>query len=178
MRWLNKYQKGFNRLWLVFSITVAVVFVAFNTLLGEYQVSDPSEGVRYIIAPVTAEEMIKHRATELWLKGIKHAKRGVTHGDGKALIEDLFDGKQPSTIYGYVKSMPEAKFFTFGELRELIAEAIEVEKKYQDWVKTYPQRKWKARGRFLRDLLGAFIVTFAIGQGVFLIVWWIIRGFR
>ena len=153
-------------------------FVSFNTLLGEYQVSDPSKGVRYIIAPVTAEEMIKHRATELWLKGVKHAKRGVTHGDGKALIEDFFDGKQPSTIYGYVKSMPEAKFFTFGELRELIAEAIEVEKKYQDWVKTYPQRKWKARGRFLRDLLGAFIVTFAIGHGVFLVVWWIIRGFR
>ena len=29
----------------------------------------------------------------------------------------------------------------------------------------------------MRDLIGAFIITFAIGHGVFLVVWWIIRGF-
>ena len=32
-------------------------------------------------------------------------------------------------------------------------------------IKTYPQRVWKARGRFVRDLLGSFIFAFAIGGG-------------
>ena len=170
MKWRNKYHKGFNRLWLVFSVIGAVAGVGLNALMEGYKVSKP-ESVRYWLGYGTDQEMIKQRAKQLWLKGVKH-------GDGKALIDDLFDGKQPSTIYGYVKSMPEAKSFTFGELRELIAEAIEAEKKYQDWVNTYPQRVWKARGRFVRDLLSGFIVAFAVGHGVFLVVWWIIRGFR
>lgn len=164
-------------MWLVISCLVAFAFVSLNALTGEYKVSKPPS-VIYVPAYETDEEKIKERARELWLKGVKHAKRGVKHGDGKALIDDFFDGKQPSTIYGYVKSMPEAKSFTFGELRELIAEAIEEEKKYQDWVKTYPQRVWKARGQFVRDLLGTFILTFAFGHGVFLVVYWIIKGFR
>ena len=74
--------------------------------------------------------------------------------------------------------MPEAKSFTYAELNKLIDEAIEAEKKYHDWVNTYPQRVWKARGRFVRDLFAGFIVAFVFGHGVFYLVVWIIRGFR
>ena len=53
-----------------------------------------------------------------------------------------------------------------------------VDKWYEQEDKRQKTKVWQARGRFVRDLLGAFIVTFAIGHGVFLAVWWIIRGFR
>ena len=170
IRWLNNYHRGFNRLWLVLSCLVTFAFVGLNALIDEYQVSNPSKEVRYFPVPVTDEEMIKDRARELWLEGVRNK--------GKALIDDFFDGKQPSTIYGYVKAMPETKSFTYTELSKLINEAIEAEKNHQDWINTYPQRVWKARGRFVRDLLGSFIVTFAFGHGVFLVVYWIIKGFR
>ena len=49
---------------------------------------------------------------------------------------------------------------------------------YEQSDKRQKTRVWQARGRFIRDLLGSFIFAFAIGHGVFLVVWWIIRGFR
>lgn len=77
-----------------------------------------------------------------------------------------------------VRSMKEAKVFTMDRLKTIIHDELEYQKAYQQAEREYPQRVWKARGRFATDLLGAFIVTFAIGHGVFLVVWWIIRGFR
>ena len=53
-----------------------------------------------------------------------------------------------------------------------------VDKWYEQEDKRQKTKVWKARGRFVRDLLGSFIVTFALGHGVFFVVWWIVRGFR
>ena len=92
MRWINKYHKGFNRLWLVFSIIGAFAFVGFNTLLGEYQVSDPSEQVRYLVAPVTAEEMIEDRVLELWWESqqgdIARSSLGITVKENILLVNE------------------------------------------------------------------------------------------
>ena len=204
IRWVNNYHRGFNRLWLVLAVMGAFVFVTFNMLMGEYKVSKlPS--VRYpLYRPDVAyrpdEDMIKQHAREQWRElNAKSTKDGLTVEE----IEDISENKDKSKdlleslrkrglpgnkdepkdrikrrIFRSVKSMKEAKDFKKDELIKLIDEAIEKEKKYQDWVKTYPQRVWKARGRFVRDLLGTFIVTFVFGHGVFLVIYWIIIGFR
>ena len=35
MQWINKYHKGFNRLWLVFSIVGVFAGVGLNALMGD-----------------------------------------------------------------------------------------------------------------------------------------------
>ena len=122
MRWLNKYHKGFNRLWLVLSCLMAFAFVGVKWLAGAYK-------------PRTAPPII-------------------------------YEVVPPGTPPPRVTPMTEA-------------EKQKKKKKAEAELKTYQTRqKWIVRRRFVRDLLGGFIVTFAIGHGVFLVVWWIIRGFR
>ena len=85
-------------------------------------------------------------------------------------------------IFENVRLMKESKFFTTDNIKALIdykvAEQHENLAEEQKRERIYQKKKWMARGRFVRNLLGAFIVTFAIGHGMFLVVWWIIRGFR
>ena len=124
MRWLNKYHKGFNRLWLVFSIIGGVAGVGLNALMGGYRI-------------VSYDNFLWHsRQVIIMPKGV------------------------------YPESQTES-------------EKQKAQKTYEAKQKAYEtKQKWKVRGRFVRDLLGALIVTFAIGHGVFFVVWWIIQGFR
>ena len=66
MRWINKYHKGFNRLWLVFSIVGAFAFVGLNALTGGYK------GV-YPLNPYFIPERTKVKMTEVE----KQQKRGI-----------------------------------------------------------------------------------------------------
>lgn len=182
IRWVNNYHSGFNRLWLVLSCLVTFAFVGFNALMDEYKVSKP-ESVRYWLRYGTGEEMIKQRVLERWWEWHvkeegnpqKDKKPGLSQSDIKQIV---LRSNVKARILTDVQSMKEAKYFKKDELEKLIDKVIKKEQKYQDWVKAYPQRVWKARGRFVRDLLGAFIMTFAFGHSVFLVVYWIIKGFR
>ena len=120
MRWLNKYHKGFNRLWLLFSCLLAFAFVGLRWWGGVYKPR--------IEPPVHDAILLPRRP-----------------------------GQKPKP-----KQTTEAE-----------------KQKKEDELKAYQTRQeWIERGRTVRDLLGSFIITFAMGHGVFLVVWWIIRGFR
>ena len=116
--WINRWHKGFNRLWLVLSCLLAFAFIGFNWLSGTYTPRTVPP-IHYVVLP-----------------------------PGTPLLN-------PSEIPEAEKQKAEAKL-----------------KSYQT------RQKWIARGRFVRDLLGSFIIIFAFGHGVFFVVRWIVRGFR
>lgn len=118
MRWINKYHRGFNRLWLVFSCVLAFAFV----------------GLKWWVYKPRIESLV-----------------------GDAILLPRRPAQKPKP-----RQMTEAE-----------------KQKKEDELKAYQTRQeWIERGRTVRDLLGSFIITFAMGHGVFLVVWWIIRGFR
>lgn len=185
MRWINKYHRGGNRLWLVLSCLLAFAFVSLLWISGVYQVYlyDYMEDYQcvkpyhfpYSIDP--NEETIKRRVQKRWREwGVNDKSRKRLP---KTRIEaDTSYQKTRIRILNDIRSMAEVKFFTDRELNTVVKNAIEYEKEYQAALKAFPLKRWMTRGRIVRDLLGAFIVTFAIGHGVFFVVWWIVQGFR
>ena len=126
MRWLNKYHRGFNRLWLAVSIIGAVATVGVYARAGGYRIMSYNNF--------------------LWI-------------DGRITV-------MPPGVY----PPPPTE-----SAKQKAYQPSENDKAYEAYVK---KQKWITRGRFVRDLLGSFIIAFAVGHGVFLVVWWIIRGFR
>ena len=197
IRWLNNYHRGFSRLWLVFSCLLTFAVVGFNWLLGGYKVyldNNPYRKVKsydygygYRSFYNSAEYKIKQRVQERWREWFVNDKSRTqlpeTSSAADKFLAEL-TGEEPHQmetrirILNDVRSMAEAKSFTDKELNAVVKNAIKYEKGYQAALKAFPLRKWMARGRAVRDLLGAFIVTFGFGHGVFLVVYWIIRGFR
>ena len=199
MRWLNKYHRGFNRLWLVFCIVGAFSFVGVNWLSDAYKVYI-YENVNYENVNRykynsrgeflnSKESKIKQRVQKRWREWVVNEERIPPEKNNDVLLDeeiDRFFDKYPvgesfsvkEQIFRDVDSMKESQSFTRTQLNTIIDNSIAYEKQIQEANKTYPIRLWKARGRIVRDLLGAFIVTFAMGHGVLLVVWWIIRGFR
>ncbi len=237
MRWLNKYHRGFNRLWLVASIIGAFATVGFIGLIGGYQASHkPPEHLDFYFhtstyRPRSIQGEIKKLVIKSWDQLLEYEKEIAAYKKKRAakdkdkqsarklrnegmkikdiasqlnlppsLVrhwckEDLTSDERleafgidlhpipppfspKEKILADVQSMAAARSFKKGQLEKMIDNAIEKEKQYQEWENKHPQRVWKARAKAVRDLLGAFIVTFAMGHGVFLVVWWIIRGFR
>lgn len=165
--WLNKTHRGFNRLSVVLAATVAFAFIGFNALTGKYGVYEPGE--KFTVGG-TYEHTIKEHVRKRWRKWFaneEHKNRSIS-----------MEYSAKTRILQDVQLMTEAKYFSKDRLEKLIDKTIEREREYIDWEKTYPQRVWKARGLFVRDMLGAFIITFAFGHGVFCFVVWIVRGFR
>ena len=206
IRWVNNYHKGFNRLWLIFSCLVAFAFIGEN--LQGYNVYLDNKPYRRVNKAyrVSDEDNIKKRVQKRWheWKGagltLLVPEKGLSP-EWKQWADEVFaatgalvDLTQRSnlektlarvsleatlgSILNDVRSMPEAKSFTDKELGAMIKNTIVYETEYQAALKRLPVRKWMARGRYVRDLLGSFIILFAIGHGVFLVGWWIIRGFR
>ena len=172
IRWINNYHRGFNRLWLVLSCLVAFAFVGFKWLSGlsGYSVRKPEWG--WIVYPVGTNlekiSPIRTRMREQW-------REWYVNNQLSSELPSVAELLTKSRILKDVESMKEAKYFSKNALEEIIDQVIKREKAYQEQVKTYPQRVWKARGRFVRDLLGTFIVTFAFGHGVFVVVYWITK---
>ena len=164
--WLNKTHRGFNRLCVTLAAMGAIAFIGFNTLTGKYRVYEPGEeftvGGTY---EQTVKENVRKRWRE-WFVNDKHKNRSVS--------PEYFT---KARILTDVQSMEEAKYFSKDRLEKLIDKTIEREREYIDWEKTYPQRVWKARGLFVRDMLGSFIVIYGFGHGVFCLVASIVRGF-
>ena len=151
MRWLNKYHRGFNRLCLVFCIVGAFAFVGLNALMGGYK------GV-YSLNSYCIPERTKAKTTEV------ENQRVNSDETLDAVAKDRV--AEGLTLEQAIADIPLEDRDVF---KRLWYELVDKRQK---------TKVWQARGRFVRDLLGAFIVTFAIGHGVFLVVWWIIRGFR
>ena len=151
MLWLNKYHRGFNRLWLVFSIVGAFAFVGLNVLMGGYK------GV-YPLNPYFIPERTKAKTTE--------AENQRINSDETldAVAKDRI--AEGLTLDEAIADIPQEDRDVFKRLW------------YEQVDKRQKTKVWQARGRFVRDLLGAFIMTFAIGHGVFYLIIWIIRGFR
>ena len=180
MLWLNRYHRGFNRLWLVISCLLTFAFVSIIWLSGEYKV-DVYENVRdywrfrrlaYENLGDSDEGKIKERVQRRWREWFVNDKR---KNKAESLINE---SSVKARIFTDVRSMTKAKSFTEKQLHVVIDKAIKYEKERQAAEQTYPKRLWKARGRFVRDLLGSFIVVFGFGHGVFCIIVWIIRGFQ
>ena len=164
--WSNKTHRGFNRLCVALAAVGAFAFIGFNALTGKYRVYKPGE--RFTVGG-TYEQTIKERVRKQWREWFvndEHKNRSVS-GEYSTKARILKD----------VQSMKEAKHFSKDKLEKLIDKTIEREKEYLDWAKTYPKKMWKARGLFVRDTLGSFIVIFGLGHGVFCLVAWIGRGF-
>lgn len=64
MRWINKYHKGFNRLWLVFSIVGAFAGVGLNALMGGYEVLNPYFIPEWTKAKMTEAEQQQNKEGE------------------------------------------------------------------------------------------------------------------
>ena len=164
--WLNKTHRGFNRLCVALAAVGAFAFIGFNALTGKYRVYKPGE--RFTVDG-TYEHTIKERVRKRWREWFvndEHKNRSVS---------EEYSAK--ARILKDVQSMTEAKYFSKDKLEKLIDKTIKREKEYLDWAKTYPKKVWRARGLFVRDMLGVFIVTFAFGHAVFRVVVWIGRGF-
>ena len=158
MCWINKYHKGFNRLWLVFSIVGAFAFVCLNALMGGYEVLNRS----------FIPERTKAKMTEAEKQQNKEGENDWVPTEKLDLYaRNIIESSPPYILY------IEAIKFVHPEDRDTFRRLL-----YGQRDKRQKTKVWQARGRFVRDLLGAFIVTFAIGHGVFLVVWWIIQGFR
>ena len=165
--WLTKTHRGFNRLCVALAAVGAFAFVGFNALAGKYRVYKPGE--RFTVGGTyeqTIKEHVKQQWRE-WLVNDEHKNRSVS---------EEYSAK--ARILKDVQSMKEAKYFSKDKLEKLINQTIKREKEYINWAKTYPQRVWRARGLFARDILGSFIVIFGIGHGVFCLVVWIGQSFR
>lgn len=177
MLWLNKYHKGFNRLWLVFSCLPLFICLLTFLLSGDY---NPD---RYVKSG--------RRLTNVWGSN-PHSNRSWTHGEKKsediiaAWVQEQWRKDKPwkgeittedrfkRSIVRSVRLMKAAKSFTDKELTSIIDLAVEAEK-------TYPSRVRQARWRGLKLLLVGFIVSISIygfGHGLFCLIVWIIRGFR
>ena len=191
--WLNKYHRGFNRLWLVVSCLLTFSFVGVNWLSDAYKVYIYENVNRYKYNSRgeflnSKESKIKKRVQKRWHEWVVNEERISPEKNNGVLFDEEIDrfldkhlGESSSVkgqIFRDVDSMKESQSFTKTQLNTIIDNTIAYEKQIQEAKKTYPKRKWKARARFIRDLLGSFIVAFAFGHGVFCIVVWIIRGFR
>ena len=172
IRWINNYHRGFNRLWLVLAVIGAFAFVVLNAWIGKYRVDKPGGRIRVFPVGVSIEKAspIASRVSKQWREWYAKDKQRSKSSAMEFLVK--------LSIFKEVQSMKEAKHFSKDTLEKIIDEEIKREKAYQEQVRKYPSRVWRARGRFARDLLGTFIVTFAFGHGVFLVVYWIIKGFR
>ena len=173
MRWLNKYHKGFNRLWLVFSIVGVFAFVGFNWLKETYNVSFEYPSEKWVKplnikgAPDFDEWMLSMRSTNLWHKWFINEKKSPAD---ETVVR--------ARILKDVQSMKEARSFTKIQLNAVVDNAITYKKQEQAAKSAYSRNKRRAQTRRIGHLLGAFIMTFAIGHGVFYLIIWIIRGFR
>ena len=162
--WLNKTHRGFNRLCIALAAMGTFAFIGFNALTGKYRVYKLGE--RFTVGG-TYEQTIKERVRKRW--------REWSVNDTNKPISEEYSAK--ARILKDVQSMEEAKYFSKDKIEKLIDKTIEREREYIDWEKTYPQKVWKARGLFVRNTLGSFIVIFGFGHGVFCLVAWIVRGF-
>jgi len=199
MRWLNNYHRGFNRVWLVVSIIGGVAGVGLRALTGGYTAQYPeySGADPYDIDPHYWEQYSrKHSRTMTTKEGRKYsimppdyrydsefvARRAIIVRVVYLIRNSAADELDNERILENVRLMKESKFFTTDNIKALIdykvAEQHENLAEEQKRERIYQKKKWMALGRFVRDLLGVVIVTFAAGHGVFLVVWWIIRGFR
>lgn len=172
IRWLNNYHRGFNRLWLLLSIIGVFATVGVYALAGGYTAKYPEPGgIYWGNFHHWLQRERNHERVALARKAIINRVVDLVYAAGD-------DGLDKEKILEDVRSMREAKVFTTYSLKKRIDEGISKVQEMQKNEKIYQKRKWKARGRFVRDLLGSFIVTFAFGHGVFLVVYWIIKGFR
>ena len=202
MRWLNKYHRGFNRLWLVLSCFPFFILLLEFLLSGDYKANRYVDDRRVALLwdKRRSEDIIAARVQEQWRKGEPWKEKISTK---QKVVEDssnrptLSKGEQEIEIPNYweqarreaeltpedrfkrsiirsVRSMKAAKSFTDKELTTIVDLAVEAEK-------TYPSRVWEARWRGLGHLLIGFIVSisiFGFGHGLFCLIVWIIRGFR
>lgn len=172
IRWLNNYHRGFNRLWLLLSIIGVFATVGVYALAGGYTAKYPEPGgIYWGNFHHWLQRERNHEHVALARKAIINRVVDLVYAAGD-------DGLDKKKILEDVRSMREAKVFTTYSLKKRIDEGISKVQEMQKNEKIYQKRKWKAGGRFVRDLLGSFIVTFAFGHGVFLVVYWIIKGFR
>lgn len=171
IQWINNYHRGFNRLWLVLSIIGGFAIVGVHALAGRYTARHPALDGIYWGNSHWLERERNHEHVALARRAIINRVVDLVYAAGD-------DGLEKEKILEDVRLMREAKVFTTDSLKKQIDEGISKVQRMQKDDKIYQKRKWKARGRFVRDLLGAFIVTFAFGHGVFLVVYWIIKGFR
>ena len=190
MRWLNKYHRGFNRLWLVFSCLPFFICLLTFLLSGDYNPnryvkygrltdywgSNPNSNRRYTSEEKKSEDIIAAWVQEQWRKDKPWKGEITTEGrlkrriEGEITTEDRFK----RSIVRSVRLMKAAKSFTDTELTSIIDLAVKAEK-------TYPSRVRQARSRGLKLLLVGFIVSISIygfGHGLFCLIVWIIRGFR
>ena len=193
---INRWHRGFNRLWLVFSCLLAFAFVGINWLGREYTVYRYGN-VTYQRVKTNYdfnESTIKHRVSKRWHEWVvnkennpprktqrnSNAAGGLSNEKIERILDEYFgeDYSVKGRIFRDVESMKEAKSFTKLQLNAIVENTMTYEKKLEEAKKTYPIRWLKARGRFVRDLLGSFTVTFAFGHGVFCLIIWIVRGFR
>ena len=193
MIWLNKYHRGFNRLWLVFTCFPFFIFLLYLLLSEDYKANRYVQYHRRVANfgdlrdKRISEDIIAAWVQEQWRKD-KPWKGEIT--TEQKVVEDLDEIKElwelwdrdlstpedrfKRRIVRSVRSMKEAKSFTDKELTTIIDLAVEAEK-------TYPLRARKARWRAAGHLLVGFIVFIAIfgfGHGVFCLIVWIVRGFR
>ena len=192
MRWLNKYHRGFNRLWLVFSCLPFFICLLTFLLSGDYKPnryvksgrrltnvwgSNPhSNRSSWTSEEKKSEDIIAAWVQEQWRKDKPWKGEITTEGrlkrriEGEITTEDRFK----RSIVRSVRLMKAAKSFTDTELTSIIDLAVKAEK-------TYPSRVRQARSRGLKLVRVGFIVSISIysfGHGLFCLIVWIIRGFR
>ncbi len=200
IRWVNNYHRGFNRLWLVLSCLIAFAFVGLNVLDEAYMVQYPMyDGPDpYDIDPHYRDQYSRKHPTSTMTTdsgrqfsiqppGYLRDRESVARRVIIVRVVDLIyksgdDGLDKERILEDVQSMKEAKYFTTDDLKSLIDYKVTEKQnrisEEQEQEKIYQKRKWMAWGRIVRDSLGTFIVTFAFGHGVFVVAYWIIKGFR
>ena len=112
MLWLNKYHRGFNRLWVVFSCLLAFAFVGLKGLAGGYKprTYPPTRGGLTIGPPLApgassrkpipmteAEKQAKQKE-EAELKEYQTRQKWIERGRA---VRDLFAGFIVAFVFGH-----------------------------------------------------------------------------
>ena len=162
MQWLNKYHKGFNQLWFVITCIPVVIALIYSQSGGEFKTDRYVDGyVSYKLFARVDEDTIAEWIQQKWRK---------KHNPDNPVSAALFAARWLTEL----KSLPEAKHYTDDELESIINRAIKSEKTYSERLSANRQEALI----YFSITLAVCIAIFGFGHGVFLVVWWIIRGFR
>ena len=162
MKWRNKYHKGFNRLWFVITCIPVVIALIYSQLGSDFKTDRYVDGyVSYKLFARYDEDTIAEWIQQKWRK---------KHNPDNPVSAVLFAARWLTEL----KSLPEAKHYTDDELESIINRAIKSEKTYSGRLSAKRQQALI----YFSITLAVCIAIFGFGHGVFLVVWWIIRGFR